>query len=42
MLKAILSDIIDKKVDSPWFYYLGNKYQTKVEYVGVDKGIAAD
>lgn len=42
MLKASLIDIIDEKVDSLRFYYLGNKYQTKIEHVGVDKGIAAD
>ena len=41
-LKAILSDIIDESVDSLRFYYLGNKYQTKVEHIGVDRGIAVD
>ena len=41
-LKAILADIIDESVDSLMFYYLGNKYQTKVEHMGVDRGIAAD
>lgn len=41
-LKAILSDIIDESVDSLRFYYLGNKYQTKVEHMGVDRGIAVD
>ncbi len=41
-LKAILMDIIDEKVDSLRFYYLGNKYQTKVEHLGVDRGIAVD
>lgn len=41
-LKALLTDIIDSKVDSLRFYYLGNKYETKVEHVGVEKGIAAD
>ena len=34
--------IIDKKVDSLRFYYLGNNYKTKVEHVGVDRGIAVD
>ena len=24
------------------FYYLGNKYKTKVEHIGIDNGIAAD
>ena len=42
MLISLLTDIIDVNVDSLRFYYLGNKYQTKVEHVGVDKGIAAD
>lgn len=42
MLKQSLSDIIDENVDSLRFYYLGNKYQTKVEHVGVERGIAVD
>ena len=42
MLKSLLSDIIDEEVDSLRLYYLGNKYQTKVEHIGVDRGIAAD
>lgn len=42
LLKAILTDIIDESVDSLRFYYLGNQYKTKVEHVGVDRGIAVD
>ena len=42
VLKSILTDIIDKEVDSLRFYYLGNKYQKKVEHIGVDKGISVD
>lgn len=42
MLKQILSDIIDENVDSLRFYYLGDKYQTKVEHIGVERGIAVD
>ena len=42
MLKSLLTEIIDEEVDSLRFYYLGNKYKTKVEHMGVDKGIAAD
>ena len=42
MLKSLLADIIDVSVDSLRFYYLGNKYATEVEQIGVDKGIAAD
>ena len=38
-LKAILSEIIDENVDSLRFYYLGNNYKTKVEHVGMNKGI---
>ena len=41
-LKAILTEIIDEDVDSLRFYYLGNKSQTKVEHVGVDRGVAQD
>ena len=41
-LKSILADIIEESVDSLRFYYLGNKYQTKVEHMGVDRGIAVD
>ena len=42
MLKATLEDIIDTEKDSLRFYYLGNKYQTKIEHIGVDRGIALD
>ena len=42
VLKQSLIDIIDQNVDSLRFYYLGNKYQTKVEHVGVEHGIAVD
>ena len=41
-LKAILADISDPEKDSLRIYYLGNKYQTKIEHIGVDRGIAAD
>lgn len=41
-LKALLIDIIDEEVDSLRFYYLGNKYQTKVESIGVERGKAVD
>ena len=33
MLKSLLTDIIDDKVDSLRFYYLGNNYKTKIEPV---------
>lgn len=42
MLKSLLTDIIDDKVDSLRFYYLGNNYRTKVEHIGVERGIAVD
>ena len=42
VLKQSLIDIIDENVDSLRFYYLDNKYQTKVEHVGVERGIAVD
>ena len=42
VLKEKLVEIIDENVDSLRFYYLGNKYQTKVEHIGVDRGIAVD
>lgn len=38
-LKATLTDIIDESVDSLRFYYLGNQKKSKVEQVGVSKGI---
>lgn len=38
-LKAILLDIIDESVDSVRFYYLGNHHKTKVEHLGVNRGI---
>lgn len=41
-LKSMLTDIIDEEVDSLRFYNLGNNYKTKVEHVGVNRGIAAD
>ena len=41
-LKSILSDIIDEEVDSLRFYYMGNKYKTKVEHIGIDRGVSPD
>ncbi|MCD7788661.1 MAG: CRISPR-associated endonuclease Cas2 [Firmicutes bacterium] len=35
MLQAKLLEIIDEERDSLRFYYLGNKYQTKIEHFGV-------
>ena len=41
-LKAILTDIIDEQTDSLRFYNLGNKHTTKVDHVGVSKGIKVE
>ena len=38
-LKSMLTDIIDEELDSLRFYYLGNNHRTKIEHIGVDKGI---
>ena len=35
MLKSLLADIIDVSVDSLRFYYLGNRYENKIEHFGV-------
>lgn len=42
LLKSKLEEIIDVEKDSLRFYYLGNKYQTKIEHIGVERGIAVD
>lgn len=42
MLKSTLMEIIDEEVDSLRFYYLGNQYKTKIEHIGVEKGIPVD
>ncbi len=34
-LQHVLLKLIDEKKDSLRFYYLGNKYQTKVEHFGI-------
>ena len=41
-LKHELSKIIDVNTDSLRFYYLGNKYETKIEHIGIEKGIHVD
>lgn len=33
-VKQILAEIIDKEKDSLRFYYLGDKYKTKIEHIG--------
>lgn len=37
-LKQDLCDIMDTEKDSIRFYYLGNKYQTKIEHFGAKSG----
>lgn len=39
LLKSILTDLIDESVDSLRFYNLGVKHKTKIEHVGLSKGI---
>lgn len=39
MLKSKLTDIIDEQVDSLRFYNLGNHHKSKVEHVGVVRGV---
>lgn len=41
-LKHRLTELIDPKTDSLRFYHLGNQYRTKVEHVGVERGIRVD
>lgn len=38
-LKASLSELIDPEKDSVRFYYLGNNHKTKVEHIGVERGL---
>lgn len=40
--KSELSKIIDEKTDSVRFYRLGNKWETKIDILGVEKGFAQD
>ncbi len=34
LLKAKLTEIMDKEKDSLRFYYLGNNYENKIEHIG--------
>ena len=38
VLKSILADIIDEEKDSLRFYYLGNRYENKIEHFGCKPG----
>ena len=41
-LQHKLLELMDKQQDSLRFYYLGNKYQTKVEHFGAKQGYEAE
>ena len=41
-VKQELSDIIDKDKDSLRFYYLGDKYNTKIEHLGAKETIKVE
>ncbi|PNV67365.1 CRISPR-associated endonuclease Cas2 [Enteroscipio rubneri] len=41
-IKGELVDLIDPDKDSLRFYYLGNKYQTKVEHIGAKPSYEAE
>ena len=41
-LQHKLLELMDKQQDSLRFYYLGNKYQTKVEHFGARQGYEAE
>lgn len=41
-VKAILENIIDNGKDSLRFYYLGDKYKTKIEHIGAKDTVNAD
>ena len=42
LLKAELTALIDEKKDSLRFYYLGNRYETRIEHFGVKSGYAPE
>jgi CRISPR-associated protein Cas2 len=41
-IKVSLSEIIDMKADSVRFYRFGSKWETKIETMGLEKGIRQD
>ena len=41
-VEAVLEKIIDREKDSLRFYYLGNKYETRVEHFGTNPGYAPE
>lgn len=38
-VKAILEEVIDVEKDRLHFYYLGNNYRNKVDYIGVKESM---
>lgn len=40
--KAEIAKIIDERFDSVRFYRLGNKWETKIDILGIEKGFAQD
>ena len=42
LLKDSLVSMIDEKQDSLRFYYLGNRYQTKIEHFGIKSSYEAE
>lgn len=42
LVKNTLENIIDKSKDSLRYYYLGNKYQTKIEHIGAKAAIKVE
>ena len=38
MLQQKLCSIMDEEVDSLRFYYLGNRYESKIEHFGAKRG----
>lgn len=40
--KAEIAKIIDERSDSVRFYRLGNKWETKIDILGIEKGFAQD
>ena len=41
-LQHTLRSLMNEDKDSLRFYYLGNNYQTKIEHIGIERGISVD
>lgn len=42
LLRSILESIIDEKIDSVRFYFLGNNWNNRIEYIGKNTTFAID